>query len=83
MEDDTARGLKAERQTGRKKGEWMIWIWVKRGGNSQGEMISTENVWLGLTKKEISVFGVLLYHLHSCNSDKKRVSLLLNRIDIF
>lgn len=47
---------------GQKKGEGMIWIWVKCCGNSQGEMISTENVWLGLTKKDISVFGVLLCH---------------------
>lgn len=33
-EDVTLRRLKAERQTG-EKGEGMIWIWVKCGGNSR------------------------------------------------
>lgn len=32
--DVTLKGLKAERQTG-EKGEGMIWIWVKCGGNSR------------------------------------------------
>lgn len=31
---DTWRGLKAERKTG-EKGEGLIWIWVKCGGNSR------------------------------------------------
>lgn len=62
--DDTVRGLKAERQTG-EKGEGMIWMWVKCGGNSRWlgqDDFRRGCVGLGLVKKEMSVSCVLLYH---------------------
>lgn len=64
VKDDTLRGLKAERQTGG-KGEGMIWIWVKCGGNSRWlvqDDFRRGYVGLGLVEKEMSVSGVLLYH---------------------
>lgn len=62
-DDDTLRGLKSERRTGG-KGEGLIWIWVKCGGNSRWPVkddVRRGCVGLGLAKKETSVSGVLLY----------------------
>lgn len=61
--DDAPRGLKAESQMG-EKGEGMLWIWVKCGGNSRWPVkddFRRGSFGLGLAKKETSVSGVLLY----------------------